>query len=212
MFIYDLPISLYGFKLRLAMALKGAVIETREPPGGSYRSPEFRAIVPAGTIPVLIDGDFILSETDVIVDYLDDVGIGSPLLPSDAKLRARTRMLSRWCDLRYEATVRSLFSQFKSEKRDQGAIASADERLVAALALIEQALDERGPFAIGAHPGLADCGLTATSVWLSAISPKLGLAAKPGDRLARLVEAMRRHRATAELMPGYEETVSRWAR
>lgn len=210
MFIYDLPISLYGFKLRLAMALKGAAVETREPPGGSYRSPEFRAISPAGTIPALVDGDFILSETDAIVEYLDDAGIGSPLLPSDAKLRARTRMLSRWCDLRYEAALRSLFPQMKSPERDSGLIASADARLVAALALIEPALDEQGPFAFGARPGLADCGLAATSLWLSQIGPRLKLSAEPGVRLARLVEAMRMHRTTSDLMSRYQETVSRW--
>lgn len=210
MFIYDLPISIYGFKLRLAIALKGAAVETREPPGGSYRSPEFRAIIPAGTIPALVDGDFILSETDAIVEYLDDAAIGSPLLPSDAKLRARTRMLSRWCDLRYEAALRSLFPQVKSPERDSAAIVSADARLLAALALFEQTLDERGPFAIGARPGLADCGLAATSLWLSQIGPRLKLSAVPGVRLARLVESMRTHRTTAELMARYEETVSRW--
>ena len=61
MYVIELPISLYSFKLRLAIALKGASIEGREPPGGTYRSAEFRKINPAGTIPVLVDGDFILA-------------------------------------------------------------------------------------------------------------------------------------------------------
>lgn len=210
MFIYSLPISLYGFKLRLAVALKETTVETREPPGGSYRTPEFRAVNLAGTIPALVDGDFVLSETDAIVEYLDDAGIGSPLLPSDAKRRARTRMLSRWCDLRYEAAVRSLFSQVKKPERDSEILASADARLLAALALFEQALDAEGPFATGARPGLADCGLAATSVWLEAIGPRLELAAEPGVKLARLVDAMRTHKATAELMSTYEGTIAQW--
>lgn len=210
MFIYELPISLYSFKLRLAMALKGAVIETREPPGGTYRSPEFRAINPAGTIPTLIDGDFILTETDAIVEYLDDTQIGSPLLPSDLKLRARTRMLSRWCDLRYEPAMRSLFPQIRCQDRDDDAIAAADTRLLASLALFEQALDEQGPFAIGARPGLADCGLVATSLWLAAIGPKLNLMAEPGDRLSRVIDAVRMCQATSELISSYELSIARF--
>ncbi|MCA3514127.1 MAG: glutathione S-transferase N-terminal domain-containing protein, partial [Rhodobacter sp.] len=55
MHIYQLPISLYSFKLRLALKLKGLDIELRDPPGGSYRSPDNLAINPAGTIPALID-------------------------------------------------------------------------------------------------------------------------------------------------------------
>jgi len=34
MYIYQLPVSLYSFKLRLALRLKGLSIELREPPGG----------------------------------------------------------------------------------------------------------------------------------------------------------------------------------
>jgi glutathione S-transferase len=210
MFIYELPISLYSFKLRLAMALKGAVVETREPPGGTYRSPEFRAINPAGTIPALVDGDFILAETDAIIEYLDETRIGSPLLPSDLKLRARTRMLSRWCDLRYESAVRSLFPQIRSPDRDNDAVVAADTRLLSSLGLFEQTLDEQGPYAVGTRPGLVDCGLAATSLWLAAISPRLKLTAEPGERLTRVMHAVRDFPATSELISTYELSIARW--
>jgi glutathione S-transferase len=210
MFIYELPMSLYSFKLRLAIALKGAAIEARVPPSGSYRSDEFKRINPAGTIPVLVDGDFVLSESDAIVEYLDDRSVGAALLPADAQLRARTRMLSRLCDTRLEPHVRSLFSMVKPAGRDADAIAAADARIAAALTVFEHTLDEEGPSALGPAPGLADCGLTATAIWLSAITPALPLSARPGDRLARTVEAMQANQATAGMIDAYRALVDGW--
>lgn len=200
---------LYSFKLRLAIALKGSSIEGREPPGGSYRSAEFRNINPAGTIPVLVDGDFILAESDAIIEYLDDARIGSPLLPSDPKKRARTRMLSRWCDLRLEAAVRSLFPMIKSPEPDRARIAATDARIAAALELLEQSLDKEGPFSLGARPGLVDCGLVAIAMWLEGIRAKLNFSAEPGPKLARTIEAMLTHQATDEMIQSHRLSIAR---
>jgi len=210
MVIYELPVSLYCFKLRLAIALKGAAVEFRAPPGGSYRSAEFRAINPAGTIPALVDGDFALAESDAIVEYLDEVHAGAPLLPSDPKQRARTRMLSRWCDLRLEPPIRSLFPAVKAAERDTAAIAAADERIAAALGLLEAALDDEEPYACGAKPGLVDCGIAASIVWLSALTPVLGLSARPGEKLTRAVEALQKHPSVGPEVDAYRTLVSNW--
>lgn len=210
MYLYEIPISLYSFKLRLAIALKGAAMETRLPPGGSYRSAEFRSINPAGSIPVLVDGDLMLAESDAIIEYLDDKNVGVTLLPSDPQLRARTRMMSRWCDFRLEPPVRALFPMVKPENRDSGIIAAADTRISAALALFEQTLDDQGPFAIGAKAGLVDCGLVATLAWLPEIAPRLKLASEPGWRVARTIDAMRSSDATGEMIRAYQALVVSW--
>ncbi|MFA6265883.1 MAG: glutathione S-transferase family protein [Pseudolabrys sp.] len=210
MYLYELPISLYSFKVRLAIALKGASIELRAPPGGTYRSPEFRAINPAGTIPALVDGDFVLAESDAIVEYLDDMKCGAALLPEDPKRRARTRMISRWCDMRLEANIRVLFPMITPARRDLGIIAAADARIVAALDLFEQALDNDGPFAFGAEPGLVDCGLTAATLWLSAIAAHLPLSAKPGRKLQRTIDAMRANHTVATPIQLYEALIDGW--
>src|SRR4051794_21125884 len=114
MILYQSALSTYSLKVRLALAVKGASVELREPPGGSYRSDLYRAIVPPATVPALVDGAFILTESDAIIEYFDEQFDGPHLLPAAAQARARTRMLSRIADMRLEASIRSLFPRVKA--------------------------------------------------------------------------------------------------
>jgi glutathione S-transferase len=203
MLIYQLPISLYCFKLRLALRLKGVEIGMMVPPGGSYRSPEYAAINPAGTIPALVDGAFWLAESDAIIEYLDDLDLGAPLRSPDLRLRARDRMLSRWCDMRLEPAVRRLFPQINPSRRDPAAVPDVDATIGAALAVMEKGLDADGPFACGPAPGLTDCGLTATLVWLEALTVTLALNARPGPRLLRSLRALSEDLRTRDEVSAY---------
>ncbi|WP_293420819.1 glutathione S-transferase family protein [Phreatobacter sp.] len=59
---------------------------------GEHRTPAFRAMNPAGKVPVLVDGDLTLSEADAIAMHLA-VKAGSDLWPSDP---ARQVEVQRW--------------------------------------------------------------------------------------------------------------------
>lgn len=60
---------------------------------GEGQTPEFLAVNPAGKIPALVDGDFVLTESVAIVVYLAEKYPQQGLLPTDAKTRAQ---LNRW--------------------------------------------------------------------------------------------------------------------
>jgi glutathione S-transferase len=207
MLIYQLPVSLYSFKLRLALRLKGIEITMAPPPGGTYRSPEFGGINPAGTIPTLVHGDVWLAETDAIIEYLDDLNIGALLRPADPVVRARDRMLSRWCDMLLEPTVRRLFAHISPSRRNPAAVLEADGMISAKLAVMEKGLDPDGPFATGASPAMADCGFAATMIWLEALTAPLALDARPGPRLQRVVRALCADDRTAMEAERYLEMV-----
>ena len=62
-------------------------------PKGENRSPEFLALNPAGKLPVLVDGDNVLTESAAIVLYLAEKYPAKGLLPSDLKQRSQ---VYRW--------------------------------------------------------------------------------------------------------------------
>lgn len=71
--LYDYVLSGSCYKVRLLAALLDIDYETVPVdfyPGGEHKQPDFLAINPAGTLPVLSDGDLVLTETQAILAYL----------------------------------------------------------------------------------------------------------------------------------------------
>lgn len=60
---------------------------------GEHRRPEFLKINPAGKLPVLVDGDFVLTESVAIVLYLAEKYPEKGLLPAGIEARAQ---VNRW--------------------------------------------------------------------------------------------------------------------
>ncbi len=208
MILYQTALSTYSLKVRLALALKGASADLREPPGGSYRSAEYRALIPAATVPALVDGDLVLSESDAIVEYIDEVATGPRILPQDVRSRARARMLSRLIDMRLEASMRRLFPALKEGR------SLTDTELaptIEALGLLSALADSEGPFACGAEPALPDCGMAANLVWADLLVPPVLRTTEP-VRLQRWRSAIRAEPRWIDLLSGYETIAAAWVR
>jgi glutathione S-transferase len=62
---------------------------------GEHCKPEFARINPNCLVPVLEDGDFVLTECSAIIKYLADK-VGSPAYPKDLKERARVHEMMDW--------------------------------------------------------------------------------------------------------------------
>lgn len=160
MIFHASALSSYSAKVRIALCVKNVAFEEREPPGG-YRSPAYRAIVPMGTLPAIQIGDWVLSESEAINEYLDECFPLPPMLPADPRERAQVRFLSRFHDLHLEPLVRSLFAHADPSRRDAEHVSRQRleiERRIGQLA----AWSRPRPWLLTPQVSLADCGPLVT--------------------------------------------------
>jgi maleylacetoacetate isomerase/maleylpyruvate isomerase len=97
--LYSFWRSLATYRVRIAMNLKGLkpdeIVEVNLMKG-QQREDAFRQVNPMMAIPALADGDGpALFESLAIIEYLDESHPNPPLLPKDAKGRARVRGLAQ---------------------------------------------------------------------------------------------------------------------
>lgn len=202
--LYATPVSVYSCKVRLALALKGVRWCELAPPGG-YGSAAYRAIVAQGTVPALVHGDFVLAESDAIIEYLDDIGAGPALLPADPRARASARALSRFIDTRLEPAARALFAKVGTGHPVPEAVKAPLAQHLSTLA----DLAGPGPFLTGPAPALPDCGLWAVAEVLAMLERELhlGLPAPAHAHQGRQLAQVAPHLADyARALHGWAET------
>ncbi|OYW92442.1 MAG: glutathione S-transferase [Caulobacterales bacterium 32-67-6] len=126
---------------------------------GETQAPEFRALNPAGQVPVVVLADGRpLAQSNGIIMYLAE---GSDLIPTDAYDRARMLEWLFWEQYSHEPYVAVARFQVVYQGRS---VADLDPKLVArgeaALQRLEDGL-EAGQFLVGDQLSLADVALVA---------------------------------------------------
>ncbi|MFT5711842.1 MAG: glutathione S-transferase [Kangiellaceae bacterium] len=102
--LYGFDVSNYYNMIKLAMAIKG--IEYEAVTTYPNQTPEYLAICPTGKVPALETADGVLIETNVILEYLDELSPENPLIPGSAYERARVRELMKMVELYIELPAR----------------------------------------------------------------------------------------------------------
>jgi glutathione S-transferase len=171
--LYGIGVSAFVAKVRIALDMKGAAFTELPPPGG-YGSAQYRAIVPAGSIPgIVINGD-ALHESNAILEWLEDLFPAPPLLPETPLDRARARALLGFHDQRVEAAARAFFALVKQgAAADPLAVGAAATGVEAALQRLDD-LVTPAPFAFGHAPGLADIAYPCTLQMARMMADALG--------------------------------------
>ncbi len=93
--LYHHPISGHSHRARLFLSLIGqeADIVTVDLAAGEHKAPEFLALNPFGQVPVLVDGNFVLSDSNAILIYLAKTHDRTDWLPETPLQAARVQ---RW--------------------------------------------------------------------------------------------------------------------
>lgn len=128
----------------------------------SLRKPEFLALNPNALIPVLIDDDFVLWESNAILRYLANAYEGDWLYPQNPRARAP---IDQWMDWQSTELNTSWRYAFMSLVRNSPA--HQDPRLLAAackgwahtMGILNQQLEKTGRYVAGRNFTLADIGV-----------------------------------------------------
>ncbi|MBA3717899.1 MAG: glutathione S-transferase family protein [Actinobacteria bacterium] len=173
--LYDADRCPYAARVRITLAEKGIPFETvaidlDDRPAWLYEKN------PAGKVPVLEeDGGFVLPESAVIMEYLEERFPEPALLPADPAERALARLLIE----RHDGFSRPYYAVRRGEE-------GARARLTGALAALDAVLEAQ-PFLTGREYGLADIAYVP---WILRGQASFGLDIEPFPALAAWLEQL----------------------
>ncbi|HYT57143.1 MAG TPA: glutathione S-transferase family protein [Verrucomicrobiae bacterium] len=154
--LYTFPPSTNSRKVRIALLEKGLEFErvNVDLSKREQKSPEYLKIHPFGQIPALDDEGFIIYDSTVINEYLEDEYPYPSLMPSDSEGRARARLLEDLRDTHFNPYfVHIIYEMRKPEgERDSQRIENAKAEIIKCFDRIEAELEGKeylaGPFSL----------------------------------------------------------------
>lgn len=130
--LYGMQLSPFYRKAFIGLEEKGLKYEEVYIIGGD-ETPEYRAISPWGKVPALTDGEFSVSDSTAILNYLDAISPTPPLYPASPQAKARTVWFEEFADtilIRPGAAIffnRIVKPKFFNEPGDEDAVREAVE-------------------------------------------------------------------------------------
>lgn len=174
MIVYGHPFAMFVWKALIALEERGVAYELRTPDTGH---PEYQAILtehqPGAQIPVLVDGDRVVIETNVIVEYIDRTAPGGPvLLPSDPIEALEARQLADVFDDYVAINMQRVVSNElrPAEHRDPYGVEQAKVELDEAYAWLERWMAGREWAACGMF-SMADIAATGALFYADWVHP-----------------------------------------
>jgi glutathione S-transferase len=158
--LYEHPFALYCQKVLIALEELGVAYDVLEEQRDFNRA-ELAELWPPASIPVLRDGDQVIGETSIIIEYV----AGARLVPS-----LQARLWDRICDEYVSDSVQAIVFDTIEERFDDRAVQRIRDRLDMAYGMLESRLaaDE---FLAGDTFTIADCAAAPGLFYALAIHP-----------------------------------------
>ncbi len=168
--LHGFALSNYHNKVKLALLEKGLPFEEVLVDFGKGGAEASKS--PLGKVPFLETEHGALSESQVILDYIEAIAPNPALIPADPWRAAKVRELITYMDLHVELCARQLYPQaFFGVTLPDKFIARVNGELAKHLGAFKQ-LAVFGPYAAGDAFTMADCAVYA-SLPLAAFASKL---------------------------------------
>jgi glutathione S-transferase len=154
--LYAHPFSSYCWKALIALWEKEISFDYRQlTPEAPENWPRMLELWPIGKFPVLVDGDRVLGEATVIIEYLDRLAPEPSMIGSDP---IEARLMDRIFDNHVMNVMQVVVNEhlFRPDALREGDIADAEARLDKIYAWLDERLAGR-EWAAGDAFGLADC-------------------------------------------------------
>lgn len=168
--LYHHPLSSNARKPLMVASALGVELELHNVAleKGEQKRAEFLALNPSGAVPVLVDGDLVLPESNAIMVYLCEIAgeKGEVLYPRGAKAHAPILRWLFWASnhmgpaiagLNFENNLKKLFGQGEA---DAGQVAR-HERFFTQFASVLDGVLAGSKYLVGDAPTLADYGVSA---------------------------------------------------
>lgn len=148
MTLYDNPFSPFARKVRMVLDHKGFEFESIDALT-LERLPELRRRNPRAEVPVLLDDDLVIIDSECIVDYLEDVQPVPSIYPKSPRDRARARKWQRVADRTIDAIVHDMSlwiwpTHKRTDSAPEGLLEAGRGDLLAILADLEGDLRAHG--------------------------------------------------------------------
>jgi glutathione S-transferase len=149
LFVDSNYLSPYAMSAFVALSVKNIpfTLHTIDLAAGAQHAAQFAHDSLSARVPMLKHGEFYLSESSAIAEYLDENWEGTPLYPINAQQKARTRQIQAWLrsdllPIRNERSTEVVFIQPSDQPLSEPAQQAATKLFTAAEQLIS---DDAGP-------------------------------------------------------------------
>ena len=167
--LHGADLSPFVRKVRFALAIK-QIAHEQIPVIPFAKTDEFLALSPLGKIPVYQDGDLIIPDSSVIIDYLENTCPDPSIYPKDAAQRAQALFLEEYADTNLGSALGTTFFQrfvrknfFKEEPDEDLVKKSLEETLPPIFDYLEAELGDRDVL-VGSHFSIADIAVASPIV------------------------------------------------
>jgi len=163
--IYGITVSLFVRKVRFLLEYKGVdydidpVLPTQLPEG-------FREKSPLGKIPALELGDFTISDSSIICQYLDKKYPEKAMIPENPEDMARSLWFDEYSDTKMTETMTGIFFEsfgrplLLNQPPDQERIADLETKVPEVLDYLEKALNGKA-YLLGQNISFGDLGVVS---------------------------------------------------